>query len=92
MKKQLLLLVYVLIFSSNAFAQYTLDWQQNANYDQKQSVMSVVDTQDNVVVTGYLQSNAMFTRKYDIQTKMPTTKRDGLFLFTCLPLRSLLAF
>ena len=66
MKKQLLLLVYVLIFSSNAFAQYTLDWQQNANYDQKQSVMSVVDTQDNVVVTGYLQSNAMFTRKYDI--------------------------
>lgn len=66
MKKQLLLLVYIFIISSNAFAQYTLDWERNANFDQKQSVMSAIDSQDNVVVTGYLQSNAMFTRKYDI--------------------------
>lgn len=56
----------IFISSSNAIAQYTLDWEQNASFDQKQSVMSALDSQDNVVVTGYLQSNAMFTRKYDI--------------------------
>jgi hypothetical protein len=66
MKKLLLLLVYVLLISSNVFAQYTLDWERNANQDQKQSVMSAVDSQDNVVVTGYLQSYRMFTRKYNI--------------------------
>ena len=55
-----------LIAATNTFAQYTLDWQQNASLDQKQSVMSTVDSLDNVVVTGYLQSFKMFTRKYDI--------------------------
>ena len=51
---------------TSLFAQYALDWQQNANWDQKQSVMCAVDSLDNVVVTGYLQSYRMFTRKYDI--------------------------
>ena len=63
---KLLVALLVLFYSSNTFAQYTLDWQQNANYDQKKSVMSAVDSQDNAIVTGYVQSNAMFTRKYDI--------------------------
>ena len=63
---KILIASIIFISSSNAFAQYTLDWERNASFDQKQSVMSAVDSQDNVVVTGYLQSNAMFTRKYDI--------------------------
>jgi len=65
-KLKTILVCFVLLNTTNLFAQYTLDWQQNASFDQKQSVMSAIDYQDNVVVTGYLQSNAMFTRKYDI--------------------------
>lgn len=61
-----ILLSFVLLISTNIFAQYTLDWQQNASWDQKQSVMCAVDSLDNVVVTGYLQSYQIFTRKYDI--------------------------
>ncbi len=59
--------LFILILSSgNTSAQYTLEWEQNASQDQKQSVMSAIDSLDNVVVTGYLQSYQMFTRKYDI--------------------------
>lgn len=62
------LLVASIIFfsSSNMFAQYALDWMNPAGDDQKQSVMSTVDSQDNVIVTGYWQSYQIFTRKYDI--------------------------
>lgn len=63
-KTKTILIGLLLISTSGLFAQYTLDWQQNANLDQKQNVMSAVDSQDNVVLTGYLQSNGMFTRKY----------------------------
>lgn len=66
MKKQLLLLVCVLIMSSNAFAQYTLDWQQNAGNDSRTSQMCAVDSQDNIIVTGYAANNSLFTRKYNI--------------------------
>lgn len=67
MKQFLTMLGCLLLFiTSDSTAQYTLDWQQNASLDQKQSVMSVVDSLDNIIVTGYLQSNQMFTRKYDI--------------------------
>lgn len=67
MKNKIIMAIFcLLIAATNLFAQYTLDWQQNANWDQKQSVMSAVDSLDNVVVTGYLQSYQMFTRKYDI--------------------------
>lgn len=56
----------LLLISSNTFGQYVLEWEQNAGQDSKKSVMSAVDSQDNVVVTGYLQSYTMFTRKYAI--------------------------
>jgi hypothetical protein len=64
--KTILILFYVIAMTSNAIAQYNLDWQQNANNDSKTSVMSVVDSQDNIIVTGYLQSFQIFTRKYDL--------------------------
>ena len=66
--KNFTLLIALLLFltTSNIFGQFTLDWQQNANQDQKQSVMSIVDSQDNIIVTGYLQNNQIFTRKYNI--------------------------
>ncbi len=56
----------IFLISSNSFGQYALEWEQNAGQDSKKSVMSAVDSQDNVVVTGYLQSYRMYTRKYDI--------------------------
>jgi hypothetical protein len=67
MKKKILMAI-VCFFTAvtTVFAQYTIDWQQNASQDQKQSVMSTVDSQDNIIVTGYLQNNQIFTRKYDI--------------------------
>ncbi len=65
MKKiNLILFCIVLLNTTKSLAQYILDWQQNASLDQKQTVMSAVDSLDNVVLTGYLQSNGMFTRKY----------------------------
>jgi hypothetical protein len=65
-KKIIVLISYFIIGISKIYAQYTLDWQQNANQDQKQSVMSTIDSQDNIIVTGYLQNNQIFTRKLDI--------------------------
>jgi len=56
----------IFLISSNAFGQYDLEWQQNAGQDSKKSVMSTVDSQDNIIVTGYLQSYRMYARKYDI--------------------------
>lgn len=53
-------------------AQYTLDWMQPCGEFNKISVMSATDSQDNIIVTGYLQSYQIFTRKYDI---------DGNFLW-----------
>jgi hypothetical protein len=74
---QLLFVLLVLFSSKNTTAQYTLDWEQNANQDSKKSVMSAIDTQDNVVVAGYLQSYHMYTRKYDIAGTLLWEVEDG---------------
>jgi hypothetical protein len=68
MKNTIKLSMVCLIFliGSNAFGQYALEWEQNAGQDSKKSVMSAVDSEDNIIVTGYLQSYRMYTRKYDI--------------------------
>jgi Secretion system C-terminal sorting domain len=56
----------VLFTTTDLSAQYNLDWMQPCGVDAKKSVMSVVDSADNLIVTGYWQSYQMFTRKYDI--------------------------
>jgi hypothetical protein len=67
MIKKITLAAFCLLTTvSTVFCQYTLDWQQNASMDPKKPVMSAVDSFDNVIVTGYLQSYRMFTRKYSI--------------------------
>jgi len=73
----------ILIFSLTFLktqAQYALDWQANANNDSKNSSMSVVDTQDNIIITGYTQSAAIFTRKYDLSGTLiwETTDESGI--------------
>jgi hypothetical protein len=60
-----LLLVTLLIGSTFAFAQYTTDWIRPADNTLKSGTMIARDNSDNVIVTGYIQSQNIYTRKYD---------------------------
>lgn len=66
MKKPIILSVLTLFISINLTAQYTFDWMQGAGNYSKNSVMSIVDSEDNLIVTGYWQNFETYTRKYDI--------------------------
>lgn len=66
MNKRIALTASILFLSIQLMAQYTLDWLQSSDEAQKQSIMSTVDSQDNIIVTGFWQSYQIFTRKYDI--------------------------
>lgn len=66
MKKIILASSFLILTATNLFAQYNLDWMHPSGVDAKKSVMSVVDSDDNIIVTGYWQSYQIFTRKYDI--------------------------
>jgi hypothetical protein len=65
MKKIFLLLGFQLMVSYLLFAQYTTDWIRPADNYLKTGTMIVRDLQDNVMVTGYIQSQNIYTRKYD---------------------------
>ena len=66
MKKLIISTGLFLFITMSLFAQYTFDWMQGAGNYSKNSVMSTVDSEDNLIVTGYWQSYQIFTRKYDI--------------------------
>lgn len=66
MKRLINLTASFLFIATNLFAQYTFDWMQGAGNYSKTSVMSTVDSEDNLIVTGYWQNFQIFTRKYDI--------------------------
>jgi hypothetical protein len=57
--------VFLILLSSNIFAQYSTDWIRPADSYQKIGVMIARDNQDNVIATGYWTSYNMFTRKYN---------------------------
>ena len=65
MKKIYKISAFLLLLSSNLFAQYSTDWIRPADNYQKTGVMMVRDNLDNVMVTGYWESNNIYTRKYD---------------------------
>jgi Fibronectin type III domain len=65
MKKFKIAIVFILLFSTNLFAQYSTDWIRPADSYQKIGVMIARDNHDNVIATGYWTSNNMFTRKYN---------------------------
>ena len=46
-------------------AQYTTDWIRPADNYLKSGTMIALDNSDNVIVTGYIQSQNIYTRKYD---------------------------
>lgn len=66
MKNLIVLMSVLLLCTTNLLAQYTFDWMQGAGNYSKTSVMSAVDSEDNLIVTGYWTNYQIFTRKYDI--------------------------
>jgi hypothetical protein len=65
MKKTVLFLSGLLVSSTALFAQYSTDWMRAADNYLKSGTMIARDNSDNVVVTGYIQSQNIYTRKYD---------------------------
>lgn len=65
MKKLTTFLTCLLIISGNLFAQYSTDWIRPAENSLKNGVMMARDNADNVIVTGKITSNNIYTRKYD---------------------------
>ncbi len=57
-------------------AQYTFDWMQGAGNYSKTSVMSTIDPNDNLIVTGFLQNDRLFVRKYDISGNLQWEVED----------------
>lgn len=66
MKK--ILFVFALLCCSTTLlkAQFTFDWMEGAGNNSKISIMSAVDSEDNLIITGYWQNFKVYVRKYDI--------------------------
>jgi hypothetical protein len=68
MKKTNALIVITAIqimFSTNLLAQYSTDWIRPADNIAKTGKMIARDSLDNLFVTGYIQSQNIYTRKYN---------------------------
>lgn len=63
MKKSLYMLSLLAFLSIELVGQYTIDWMTDAGNYSKTAAMSAIDSQDNLIVTGYWQSYNMYTRK-----------------------------
>ncbi len=65
MKKMFILINLLLPLSLNSFASYSTDWIKSADSYLKSGSMIALDKADNVIVTGYIQTDNIYTRKYD---------------------------
>ncbi|MFZ4707469.1 MAG: GEVED domain-containing protein [Bacteroidales bacterium] len=65
MKKILIILLNLFVGTISLNAQYSTDWIRPADNYQKTGSMIARDNSDNVIVTGYIQSQNIYTRKYD---------------------------
>lgn len=77
MKKLSAILGYCLLVSSCLFAQYSTDWVRPADNYLKTGAMIARDNLDNVVVTGYIQNQNIYTRKYDKQGNFLWERTDS---------------
>ncbi len=66
MKKIITLITNIILLSANLNAQYSIDWINPCGVYNKINVTSTIDNLDNIIVTGYYQSENIYTRKYDI--------------------------
>jgi hypothetical protein len=64
-EKIILLPGFLLLISIGLFAQYSTDWIRPADNYLKSGSMIARNNADNVIVTGYIQSQNIYTRKYD---------------------------
>ncbi len=60
-----LLTCFLVSVFNTAIAQYSTDWIRSADNYQKTGTTIARDTSDNVIVAGYIQSNNIYTRKYN---------------------------
>jgi hypothetical protein len=65
MQKIITLIGFFLMVSVNLFASYSTDWIKPAGNYLKSGSMIARDKSDNVIVTGYIQAENIYTRKYD---------------------------
>ncbi len=65
MKKIHLLSMFFMLLSANLLSQYSTDWIRPADNIAKTGCTIVRDSSDNVFVTGYIQSQNIYTRKYN---------------------------
>ncbi len=65
MKNSFLTSFIVFLFSMNTQAQYSTDWIRPADNIAKTGSMIARDSSDNLFVTGFIQSQNIYTRKYD---------------------------
>ena len=63
--KKITILIGCLLVSANLFAQYSTDWIRPADNYLKSGSMTARDNADNLIVTGYIQAENIYTRKYD---------------------------
>lgn len=63
MKKAAYSFALFMTISISLSAQYTLEWMTDAGNYSKTASMSAIDSQDNLIITGYWQSYNMYTRK-----------------------------
>ena len=66
MKNLIFIILFLCWYPSYLFSQYTLDWVNPSGTYNKTAVISVKDDLDNLILTGYLPNENIYTRKYDI--------------------------
>lgn len=67
MKYLTLSILFFLFNAGELFSQYTLDWMIPSGHYNKTAVISARDSYENLIVTGYLPNENIYTRKYDIE-------------------------
>lgn len=67
MKNLIFIISFLCWNATYLFSQYTLDWMNPSGMYNKTAVISTKDNLDNLILTGYLQSENIYTRKYDIE-------------------------
>ena len=65
LQKLLFLILLIPLPAGNLFASYSTDWMKPADTYLKSGTMIARDKSDNVVVTGFIQNQHIYTRKYD---------------------------
>lgn len=65
MKFQMAAILGLVLCTGKLYSQYSTDWIRPADNFQKTGVMIARDKLDNVVVTGYITANNIYSRKYD---------------------------